>query len=193
MAGLKMVGHSFSCETNGFPPPAAGLKEFRTQVRPQPSEDTPACPTCLGEFAAIDRCNSGSEVEPGGATRRIQLHCSAAEGSREHCRASQVRAKRRRSVRIRVGAHVRHETCERYRSFFSQSAGHGSLIGMRTCTSQYLHGIHWGTFLPGLRRRTFTLSLGISLPALIRWLGSNARLILENRSIVASSNRYGMR
>jgi hypothetical protein len=32
------------------PPLAASIKEFRTQARPQPSEDAPACPTSLRSF-----------------------------------------------------------------------------------------------------------------------------------------------
>ena len=43
---LKFVAAVCKLEEE-FPPPAANAKAFRAQARPQPSDDSPACPTSL--------------------------------------------------------------------------------------------------------------------------------------------------
>jgi hypothetical protein len=64
LAGLLTFVAAFCKRKQEIPPAAAGAKEFRAQARPQPSEDTPACPTSAGKFGKRGVC----EVSKGGRT-----------------------------------------------------------------------------------------------------------------------------
>jgi len=57
------------------PPAAAGAAEFRAQARPQPSKDTPACPTSLTDAQKATFGNFQRRSDKAGCEGRLRSTC----------------------------------------------------------------------------------------------------------------------